>query len=269
MKRFFSITGVLVFSAFLLSSFSLRENPQDPPRGKKTEKHIKMIKMDDEGNKIELDTILTNDDVFVWNGDTIGGNKEFKWISEDMNLDSTFENLTFDFHFSDDDGENVFFVNPRKNRMFVAPEIHGLPHSPADVMFFGNDDSNIVDLNDSGIISYKKKKMSGGREKITIIRNEPNEKNIKHVEKIIVDGKGDRSMFFGDSPQNQKIRIIKSDDGNVEIIRNGDVKNMDKNNETIKIIREDGKLIKIKEIKKGNEKEVEVEVELEEGGENN
>ncbi|MBK6283087.1 MAG: hypothetical protein IPF54_10870 [Draconibacterium sp.] len=51
MKRIFSIILLSVFSGILLSSFSIRENPQDPPRGKKTEKHIKMVKIDDNGKK--------------------------------------------------------------------------------------------------------------------------------------------------------------------------------------------------------------------------
>jgi hypothetical protein len=33
-----------------------------------------------------------------------------------------------------------------------------------------------IDLSDPGIISFKKKKMSGNREKITVIRHEPNER---------------------------------------------------------------------------------------------
>ena len=70
MKRILSQTILPVLSFFILSSFSIRETPQDPPRGKKAEKHIKMVKVDDEGNKVELDTIIAGDEIFVWNGDT-------------------------------------------------------------------------------------------------------------------------------------------------------------------------------------------------------
>ena len=36
---------------------------------------------------------------------------------------------------------------------------------------------NVIDLSDPGILSYKKEKMSDGREKITIIRKEVKEEN--------------------------------------------------------------------------------------------
>ncbi len=38
---------------------------------------------------------------------------------------------------------------------------------------FDSSRGNVINLADPGIISYKKKKLSGGREKITIIRKEP------------------------------------------------------------------------------------------------
>lgn len=44
---------------------------------------------------------------------------------------------------------------------------------------------NVINLNDMGIISYKKKKMSGGREKITIIRNEVKESDMKRTERFV------------------------------------------------------------------------------------
>ena len=83
MKRILSVILLSGFALFVLSSFSIRENPQDPPRGKKTEKHIKMVKVDDNGKKIELDTVIAGDEILVWNGDTISGGKELKWISKD------------------------------------------------------------------------------------------------------------------------------------------------------------------------------------------
>jgi hypothetical protein len=46
---------------------------------------------------------------------------------------------------------------------------------------------NIINLADPGIISYKKKKMSGGREKITIIRNEVKEVTVKENQILQID----------------------------------------------------------------------------------
>ena len=65
MNRILSVSAMLACAFFIFSSFSIRENPQDPPRGKKKEKHIKIEKIDDQGNKTEIDTIIKGDDFFV------------------------------------------------------------------------------------------------------------------------------------------------------------------------------------------------------------
>ncbi len=312
MKRIFSMIGILTLSAFLLSSFSLRENPQDPPRGKKTERHIKISKVDDEGNKIELDTIVNNDEPFVWNGDTIGGDSNFKWLAKDIDLDSQ-GNMNFDIDISDDDAGNVFMVKsggkgfakswqvqtdgdstkeytisivgddnePGDIMMwhgandgahtFVMPPVPPVQVPPVapKMMFFGKDNAgNVIDLSDPGVISFKKKKLSGGREKITIIRNEPDE-NVKNVEEIIVTGKGNKAMFFGDSPKVEKVIVTGSPDKRMEVIEDTDVMHLDKGDGKIKVIQEDGKKIIIREIKEGDEKKVEVNVEVEEEGQEN
>lgn len=90
MKRILSISGIFLLAILFLSSFSLRENPQDPPRGKKGKKHLQLVTIDEDGKKTELDTIIEGDNVFVWNGDTLGGEHEFKWVSDgdfDMDFD--------------------------------------------------------------------------------------------------------------------------------------------------------------------------------------
>lgn len=298
MKRFFLMAGILVSTAFLLSSFSLRENPQDPPRGKKKERHIKLVKVGEDGNRMELDTVLANGDVFVWNGDTIGGKKQMTWFSEGhFEPDSMFKDMSFDFEIDDDDEGRVFVMKPGgksfakswavvtggdsakaykirviaddlhgghdvmlwhgdkgENQFFAAPEVPGVPPVPPvpGLRFFERGNSeNIIDLSDPGIISYKKKKMKDGREKITIIRNEPDEKDVEKVEEIIIDGKGNHSSFWGSAPKARKVFVTKEADGRTEI-------------------SEDGKVIRIKEIKEGDEKNVEVEeVEVEESRENN
>ena len=55
MKRIFLITGILALSILFMSAISIDNYPQDPPQ-KKKKKHIKMVKVDDEGKKMELDT---------------------------------------------------------------------------------------------------------------------------------------------------------------------------------------------------------------------
>ena len=103
MKRILTTTTFFVCCIFLLSSFSLMEKPQDQPHSKKKTRHINLVRVDDEGNKTELDTIIEGNDVFVWNGDTIGNAEGFNWNSEgDFDFDSLAELPDFDFDFDVD-----------------------------------------------------------------------------------------------------------------------------------------------------------------------
>ena len=316
MRRILSITTIFTFVFLLLSAFSIRENPQDPPRGKKSEKHIKLVKVDEDGKKVELDTIIEGDDVFVWKGDTIGGAKELKWISkDDFVLDSLHEHMDLDFDFEiEEDGEGKVFImksgkggksivrgfkmdsdSAKKLRIninkeglhsdhdvmmwhndegnnemiFHAPKVPRIPHLPLtpNVMFMGKEKKgNVIDLSDPGIISFKKKKMSGGREKITIIRNEVKEEEVEIHNEFILKDTGDHSMIWNENnPQKAKsVKIIKSDDGNVEIIENENIWNIKEGNAKVRVIEEDGKIIHIKEIKENGQKKVEIKVEVEE-----
>lgn len=257
MKRILSVTGIIALAFFMLSSFSLRENPQDPPRGKKGKKQIKMVKVDEDGNKTELDTIIEGENVFVWKGDTIGGGKELKWISkEDFNM----EDFDMDFDF------DIDLEECEEGHRMIMRAPHAA-HAPKVIMMKKGKQGNVIDLSDPGIISYDKKDLKGGKEKITIIRNKPSEKDIELHEEIIMHGGDNHSMIWhGDHPRiEKKIKVIKSDDGNVEIIEDGKVWSI-KEGEAGKgtFISEDGNVVHIKEIKEGDEKKIEVKVEIEE-----
>src|SRR5665811_189021 len=121
MKRILLVVTIFGSAFFLLSSFSIRETPQAPPRGKKTEKHIKLEKVDESGNKLSLDTIIEGDVVFVWNGDTIGGSKDLKWITkDDFVMDSLHKNMKFDIDITDDGEGKVFIMKSgKKNTPFI------------------------------------------------------------------------------------------------------------------------------------------------------
>jgi len=77
---------------------------------------------------------------------------------------------------SDPGEEDVFMMRPGagpQHRIIQAPFVPGIRmpyYRTARVRHLPG--RNIIDLSDPGIISYEKKKLSGGREKITIIRNE-------------------------------------------------------------------------------------------------
>ncbi len=316
MKRILSMTGILALTFIFLSAFSIRENPQEPPRGKKAERHIKMVKVDEQGKKIELDTFIQGDQIFVWNGDTIGGGNDLKWISKDeFNMDSIHKHFDMDFEYEiDNDGEgNVFIMKSGKDgrrvirefrtegdstftididkrvmpggkgdmfwmdkdsghRMIVrAPRMAGVPrpiHEPHVLFMDKPKKENIIDLSDPGIVSFKKKLNKDGTEKITIVRKQVEDKDIELEEDIILHDPGDVMFMPGNHPSPTRVKIIKSDDGNVEIIEDEKVWSIKEGDENVKIIEEDGNVIHIKEIKKDGEKNVEVKVEVEEEKEN-
>jgi len=254
MKQIMFIIGFLLGSFLLFSSFSLRENPQDPPRGEKGEKakrHIRLEKIEN-GEKTVLDTVIEGNRIFVWNGDTIGSASKFKWQGiENFDMDSIHKNFEFRFLESDGPGDNRF--------MFAHP-----PHSakaPRVARLQRNLRGNVIDLSDPGIISYKKKKMSGGREKITIIRNEPSEKEIEKDVLITVPEAVDPVLWMGaDGPEKSKtVKVIKHDNGELEITED----------ENIIMQRKDGEVMIIRKKIKGDSENVEIEMKEKDMPENN
>lgn len=311
MKRNLLETGLLVLAILVLSSFSIRENPQDPPRGKKKERHINLVKIDDDGNRMELDTIIVGDDVFVWNGDTIGGPQEMQWISKgeperdslfkrfDMNFDinddghgrvfvtrsgkggkhmvhefKMFEDSTFDIDenvfFGDGDETMVWFDRGRHDIAFAVPPVKEVPRPPhiRDIRIEKRNNANVIDLSDPEIISFKKKANKDGTEKITIVRKQVNEE--MENEMFLFHGGPDDLMLSPERPPMPPahVRVFKSDDGEMEFMDNIAKGDSAANGKKIKVIEEDGKVIRIKEINKDGKKNVEVDVQVEKEDEN-
>lgn len=270
MKRFFSITMLSGIAVFLFSSFVLiGDYPQDPPRTKKTEKHIKMVKVDDNGKKLELDTVLTNDDPFVWEGDTIGGGKTMKWISkDDFEMDSMHQNFDMNFEYNiEDDGEgNVVIMKSGKGgkHMIMGPVPPGAPmppSAPGMMMFRSHNNKNVIDLSDPGIISYDKKIQKDGTEKITIVRKQISE---EFDEEVILHGTPRHSDVFyhGNSPKRIKtVKVIKSDDGTFDVYEDNKVIKLKGEKGEATFTGDDGEVIHIKEIKEGKGQKIEVKVE--------
>ncbi len=212
----FGLTGL---TAVLLSSFAYVQI-QDKKTEPKKERHIKMMKMEN-GKKMELDTILTNDDIFVWNGDTINPVKHVKKFNavgfdkmhkidvevdnkdgkekvmifrhgggkggeptiwnmdsgDDMeivtdDIDSLGERIVVRKRVKDGEGNHLMFFNGEGMKHF--PPVPPRPPVPPVKMMMKHS-GRIIDLNDPKIISYKKKEMSGNREKIEIIREKSDE----------------------------------------------------------------------------------------------
>jgi len=69
MKNKLLLFGTIGLTGVMLSSFMLVQKGAEAQEPKKS-RHIKMTKIEN-GKKMELDTVFTNDNVFVWNGDTV------------------------------------------------------------------------------------------------------------------------------------------------------------------------------------------------------
>lgn len=270
MKQVFSTTGMLALAILFTSAISMQLTPQDPPQKPKKEKHIKMVKVTD-GKKMELDTVIEADKVLIWNGDTITDGKKMKWVSNgtaDMDFD-----MDFDMDVDEDDKGNVFILKKGgddEDNVITWQDkddnemIFGAPHGAHKMMFFGDHKKgNVIDLSDPGIISFDKKILRNGNEKITIIREKPSDEDEEIQEEVIMHGSGSQPMIIHEKHPGKKkqIKVIANDNGTVEILEDGKVWSVDEGDEDVKVIEKDGNKIIIKKIKKGDEVEVEVEVE--------
>uniref|UniRef100_UPI003216C510 hypothetical protein n=1 Tax=uncultured Draconibacterium sp. TaxID=1573823 RepID=UPI003216C510 len=272
MKRILSLTGILALALLLSSAISFHQSPQDPPRTKRMKKHIKMVRADDKGKTVEIDTVMNVDEVLIWNGDTIDGGKAMKWVSkEDFDMD-------FDFDIEEDGDGNVFIMKSGKTGV---PMLHGFkmdgdsankyrlkiiaddPVGPHKMMFMSDrKKGNVIDLSDPGIISFEKKELKNGQEKITIIRKKPSEEDVEFNEEIFIKGTANSpAVLHGNMPHKTKqISVFADDDGKIEILEDGKVWSVEEMNEGTKVIEKDGKKIIIKKRKQGGEMKVDVEV---------
>ena len=302
-KTFFSLTVLLAMFILFSSAISIGEIPQDPPRGKKIEKHFKMLKIDDQGNKTELDTVLKGDQIFVWNGDTLGSAEGMEWFTKGGDFDFTTD-MDFDFDIDSVGAKNVFVVRSKDMKSPLVYEFKSEDDSTKEYrvkvitngeggdmdlmnwhsnsnnnvffrtpnmlhkkMVFGeHQKGNVIDLSDPGIISYEKKELKNGKEKIVIVREKPGEEEHEMHEEIIVHGAPAAPMMFHSKglPHKAKtIKVIAGDNGEVEIIEDGKLMHLENMEEGEKVIEKDGKKIVIRKIKEGDEVKVKVNVEEE------
>lgn len=256
MKRILSVVIVAALLVIIHSKTVIAQDVKTPHKNK-TERHIKMVKIDDNGKKTSIDTILTGDAPFIWEGDTVGG-KEFHWFSGgDFAMDSIHE---FEFKINDDD-KGMVFMHRKGNDCedFMVPPVPPVPHAPRVMMFNHSRGKNVIDLSDPGIISYDRKPRKDGTEKITIVRKQiPEGEEMEEDIFIHAPVPPEPPMHPGHA---KKIKVIKNDDGTVRVIEDDKVIDLKSENGDTEFITEDGKVIKIKEKKAGTEKEVEVEVE--------
>jgi len=260
MKRILLVVVVVVCVVIVHSKTVIAQDAKAPGKTK-TERHIKMLKVDDNGKKTEIDTVLTGDAPFVWNGDTIGGGKEFKWIARDgFEMDSVHR---FDYKVEGDGKQRIMIMHSPDGEPMMwenaMPGVPPPPHAPKVMMFRGSRGKNVIDLSDPGIISYDKKLRKDGTEKITIVRKQVDEEAIE--EDVMIHAPGEFHMGHPSPGAVKSVRVIKSDDGTTRVIEDENVIFMDEKQGTSKFVGDDGKVIIVKEMKEGDQKKVEVTVE--------
>jgi len=212
MKNTMLTIGLAGLTTLLLSSFAIKQKGDETQEPKKS-RHIRMIKTEN-GKKMELDTVLTGDDVFVWNGDTVnpvehinrfdragfGGMRQF-----DVNVDRRSgrgNGMNFRYRGGENGGPAIRHMTPGDDSDFGGKHIvvrRRMTHSPENNSIYFNGEGmkhlppmppvphmkmrgiqhqgQLINLDDPNIISYKKKKMSGDREKIEIIRKKSDDNN--------------------------------------------------------------------------------------------
>lgn len=245
-----------VLSTFFIAAFTLGTllvNAQDT----KSTRRIKMVKVVD-GKKFELDTIVSGNEMFIWQGDTVNG-KELKNRISPSGFDKKHrmevkvdtkdgKKNVMVYKFNDgeksepliwhsESGDNVFhFKNEKgdsiKERIIIRKKHVG---SDDDVLFINKgskmmsgsvpklmmlkhkDSGQAINLNDPNVISFKKKDLSGGREKIEIIRKKSDKKaemnfEFDQFDHFISPAAKSNFEFINESGDVKKeIRIIKKD----------------------------------------------------------
>lgn len=222
--------GTIGLTGALLSSFMLVQKGDETQEPKKS-RHIKMTKIEN-GKKMELDTVLTGDDVFVWNGDTVNPVKHIGKFSssgldkmhqvdvkvdrqdgkekvmiikhrggksgepmiwnmdsgDDMEIvtednDSVEKRIVVRKRLKDGTTDHLIFRNDGRDMLVPPPPpippVPPVPPFPHMKVMKMQHAGQTIDLNDPNIVSYKKKDVKGGMEKIEILRKKSeNQENV-------------------------------------------------------------------------------------------
>lgn len=204
-----------IFLAAIMA-LSLSVHAQDPDVGTDEEmqerKHIKIVKVEN-GVTSKLDTVIVGNEMPDMEDFNF---EEFSW---NMEFDSDFPDSVFVKHGKGHKGRrpHAFVIRQPEGFQEIREFKFENGDSTQQVVFvkhFGEDgpqckfgpafppaparemrlirhrlqkDPNRIDLNDAGIISYKKKDLSGGREKIEIIRKKPSEHQLEIETEVSLD----------------------------------------------------------------------------------
>lgn len=222
MKTNFKRMMIALLSLLLLSAFTT-QGQSDKDQKDQTKKHLRLVKVEN-GQKTVIDTIVSgnedidwidklgitedvdsaldgdlknikvkvmddgkNQKVWVFSGDD---DHPMHWKGSNMSITTETstdgDSITKVMIIKHDDGKMEKVISGDISTMIHVPDPPLPPKTHVKVLKQISGD-NIIDLNDKDIISYKKKDLSGGREKIEIIRK-------NHLK---------RNRFYKESPNKQ------------------------------------------------------------------
>ncbi|MFV0377696.1 MAG: hypothetical protein ACK5JD_10400 [Mangrovibacterium sp.] len=217
MKALLKITLATALALGTAQSFA-QNNDDKGGEAKPTKKHVKVVTIED-GVKTELDTVIVGDDNtfffrgepgFGWAGEMpdsammsrmhhfwLEGRPDGKGARHEMHVfrGSGGQKDIREFEFAEDDSSRCMMF-ARKGEglpgaMFMSGAEAAMPPR-APMMSFGRErmknSDNLIRLDSPDIISYKKKTMKNGTEKIEIVRKQPKQKEIEIKTEVRMDG---------------------------------------------------------------------------------
>lgn len=195
-------------------------------------KHIG--RKDKNGNVMFLKHSGKAGEPMIWNMDT---DENMEIVTEDN--DSTGKKIVIHKMIKDGNGNHLMYLNePGMKHFPPMPPMPPAPPVPHVKMMGIKHAGKIIDLNDPNIISYKKKDMSGDREKIEIIRkksagNEDEAFNFRFDDELMAPEAPEAPDFRWESADDSiHVKIIEKK----EIIKDKDGKEID-----VKVKREENK----------------------------
>ncbi len=187
--------GVIFWFFLVLLTFGtgLQTMAQENPESKQIKKEIRTIVIKD-GEKTVMDTVIYGGDTEVFPFDGTKETRKMIVHEEELDGDSGKQVRVTVREIGPGDEDVMMYDNGRRGqrRMITRPLPPAMPRLQAapgarTFMFRSQQSPNVIDLADPGVISFKKKKMSGGREKITVIRQEVKEMNWEEKQIMQID----------------------------------------------------------------------------------
>ncbi len=168
-----------------IMGINVKTMAQENPESQQIKKEIRTVVIKD-GVKTVMDTVIYDGDakVLQFHGDK--SNRRMIVREERMAGDSGKQVMVTVTEMGPGEEDVMMYDNGRRGtrRMIsrlvdpAMPRVQSIPGAQT-FRFRSQQSSNIIDLAAPGVISFKKKKMSGGREKITVIRQEVKEENVE------------------------------------------------------------------------------------------